>query len=102
MYCFRDKKTHYFNKYSRSVKTRDITVFVSGFSHFHCISFIPGNIQIRGMLKHLIDFSSPTHNLLLTDLELSGFRPGHSQKGINDMSTSARKTACDAVLQVCA
>lgn len=90
------------NKYSCSVKTEAITVSVSGFSHFQCISFIPAHIQIRGMLKHLIDFSSPAHNLLLTDLELSGFRPGHSQKGINDMSTSVRKTACDAVLQVCA
>lgn len=50
-------------------------------------------IQIRGMLKHLIDFSTPAHNLLLTDLEFSGFRPGHSQKGINDMSTSVRKNS---------
>ena len=48
-------------------------------------------IQIRGMLKcspHLIDFSTPPHNLLLTDLEFSGLRPGLSHKGINDMSRS--------------
>jgi hypothetical protein len=48
-------------------------------------------IQIPGMLKrspHLIDFSTPPHNLLLTDLELFGFRPNFSHKGINDMSRS--------------
>lgn len=36
-------------------------------------------IQIRGMLKHLIDFSTQAHNLLLTDLEFSGFRPVRSE-----------------------
>lgn len=58
------------------------------------ISIAP--IQIGAMLKcstHLIDFSTPPHNLLLTDLEFFGFRPDLSHKGINDMSRSGRKNS---------
>ena len=40
-----------------------------------CVFLSLSPIQIRGMLKHLIDFSTPAHNLLLTDLEFFGFRP---------------------------
>lgn len=36
-------------------------------------------IQIRSMLKHLIDFSTLAHNLLLTDLEPFGFWPLRSE-----------------------
>lgn len=38
-----------------------------------------GPIQIRSMLKHLIDFSTLAHNLLLTDLEFFGFWPLRSE-----------------------
>lgn len=47
------------------------------------------------MLKHLIDFSTPAHNLLLTDLEFSGFRPVRSELMI--WAHQWGKTACDSL-----
>lgn len=95
----RNKITQIIDEYSDPKKSNLITAFsVTGYgvvflslSLSLCVFLSP--IQIRGMLKHLIDFSTPAHNLLLTDLEFAGFRPGHSQRGINDMSASVRKNS---------
>lgn len=43
------------------------------------VSSCPPPIQMRSMLKHLIDFSTLAHNLLLTDLEFFGFWPLRSE-----------------------
>lgn len=60
-----------------------------------CVFLSLSPIQIRGMLKHLIDFSTPAHNLLLTDLEFFGFRPVRSELMI--WAHQWGKTACDSL-----
>lgn len=60
-----------------------------------CVFLSLSPIQIRGMLKHLIDFSTPADNLLLTDLEFFGFRPVRSELMI--WAHRWGKTACDSL-----
>lgn len=60
-----------------------------------CVFLSLSPIQIRGMLKHLIDFSTPAHNLLLTDLEFFGFQPVRSELMI--WAHRWGKTACDSL-----